>query len=1160
MSRALGGVGVVALTAEQRAVLESRASRVFVSAAAGSGKTTLLTERYLRAVLDDGIPMEHLPTVTFTRKAAAEMRKRIRQGLLQRGRPDLAWGLDEAPIGTIHSLCSRLLRGRVIEAGVDPGFRVLDEEQAKILSHKAMKEAWDSVVRDAVEPELELLARHGERLIVDVPVAYAQLRQKGMTEPRLDPAQPGDLRPERSALSGAIDQVVELLAAKELTGRAGANHDGMIRCREWLVDAQPTWDAIQACSDFVPHMGCAADAKPAFELFKQAFLGFRAALGRQYLLGVYTLADRMLERYHRALGELKRSKGVLDFSDLEVEALALLHRGDAPLEDGTWLMVDEFQDTNSVQLAILDGLGAGGTLTVGDPFQSIYGFRGADVGVFRERHAEVGREQIGDAPFGGPEGGDSLVASLTTNFRSSPEILTVINHIFGHELLFGDGFAALASPDEPGPVAALPADHAAVHVIVVEPDTPRSAEDCGSPTLKPSRFEAEAAAVAHEVGELLQEGWRKRDIAILLRAFTHVNELEQALAVRGIETYVVQGRGFFRSEELADVTALLRIIVNPHDDPALVAVLRSPLMGLPDDVAFLLREEAEKSGFRFLWEVLRARSFESIPAFRRTHLETLVERLATLRERLGSPGLASFIETAMEAFDYDLVVLRTAEGRRRLANLRKLMRLGDEFESVEGPDLAAFLDYVQRRGDVSGDRESNAPTLSEEEDVVRIMTVHKAKGLEFPVVIVPGMGSAVANSDKSCLRVSKDGFSLRVRTKNGDDLTLGPYEHMRQTAEQLALEEERRLYYVACTRAERRLVLVGLGKSGGMPTDGTPIDSVLKALGVTDVEVSRPVASMTDAGLSVSVQGVRAPETLRSPATDGRSRATRCEAPPFPSVEKERAGVRRVSFSSLERYERCPRSYYLERVLGFEPDMFGGIEPAGRHPSEAASDEGVDSAARMVGTIVHRALEESDLRARPEPETVRRLVARVLNRDGLALDAQHFERAASLVQAVWETDVVRRAMSGVPTTERPFLFQHEGVVVSGYMDLLIEDGSEWTVVDYKTTRLGGRDPLDAGEQYRFQGRLYALACLLAGAEKVSVVFLFLEAPDRPILDVYRGEDIPGLKDALSLRLRGLLSGDFSRRPAECGCCGLEALCRALPESGDALVDRVGGMV
>ena len=732
--------GVVALTGEQEAVLGCRASQVFVSAAAGSGKTTLLVERYLRAVLDDAVPMEHLPTVTFTRKAAAEMRKRIRQGLLDRGRPELAWGIDEAPIGTIHSLCSRLLRARVIEAGVDPGFRVLDEEQAKILSNEAMNRTWSTVVLDADEADLELLARHGAALRADVPAVYAYLRQTGMAEPRLDPPQQEDLPRERQRLREAIGETVAMLGDANLSGRAAANRDAMLQCREWLADSPATWDAILSCTRFTPHLGCSAQTKPAFEFFKQALLQFRAALGREYLLGVHSLADRLLTTYHQAFREAKRDLGALDFADLELEALALLCRGEPPFDSEARLMVDEFQDTNSLQCAILDRLGVGGTLTVGDPFQSIYSFRGAEVAVFRERLAAVS----------GATDGTAGSASLTMNFRSRPEILEVINHIFGHPLWFGADFAVLVAPDLPVHVSAqmnaLPEGTRAVEVIVVDPDdAPACAEDAASPSPERTRFEMEAAAVAGHVHGLLAEGWKKRDVVILLRAFTHVNEFEQALAGAGIETYVVQGRGFFRSEELSDVMSLLRIVVNPHDDPALVAVLRSPLMGLPDDVAFLLREEAKQAKLRFLWEAVRARSFASIPAAHLPRLERLATDLGVLRERLGAPGLASLIEDAVEAFDYDLVVLRAPHGRRRLANLRKLMRLADEFESVEGPDLSAFLDYLERRGDVSGDRESNAPTLSEEEDVVRIMTVHKAKGLEFPVVIVPGMGTTVSS-------------------------------------------------------------------------------------------------------------------------------------------------------------------------------------------------------------------------------------------------------------------------------------------------------------------------------------------------------------------------------------------------------------------------------
>ncbi len=1133
--------GVVALTGEQDAVLGCGASRVFVSAAAGSGKTTLLVERYLRAVLDDAVPMEHLPTVTFTRKAAAEMRKRIRQGLLDRGRPELAWGIDEAPIGTIHSLCSRLLRARVIEAGVDPGFRVLDEEQTKILSNDAMNRAWSNVVLDADEPDLELLARHGTVLRADVPAVYAYLRQSGMAEPRLglpqlDLPQQDDLQPERARLREAIGQAVDMLADAHLSGRAAANRDAMLQCREWLADSPATWDTILSCARFTPHLGCSAQTKPAFEFFKEALLQFRAALGREYLIGVYSLADRLLATYHRAFLEAKRSLGALDFADLEIEALALLRRGEPPFEPEARLMVDEFQDTNSLQCAILDRLGVGGTLTVGDPFQSIYSFRGAEVAVFRDRHAAVRETTDGDARS----------ASLTTNFRSHPEILKVINHIFGHQLWFGSDFPALAAPDGSAQVNELPEGTVAVEVIVVDPDAPSCVEDAPSPSPAMSRFEMEAAAVADHIHKLLAEGWKKRDVVILLRAFTHVNEFEQALTAAGIETYVVQGRGFFRSEELSDIMALLRIVVNPHDDPALVAVLRSPLMGLPDDVAFLLREEAKQAKLRFLWEAVRARSFASIPLAHLPRLERLATDLGILRERLGAPGLASLIEDAVEAFDYDLVVLRASHGRRRLANLRKLMRLADEFESIEGPDLSAFLDYLERRGDVSGDRESNAPTLSEEEDVVRIMTVHKAKGLEFPVVIVPGMGATVSSPDRSCLRASREGVSIRVAAPPGEALVSGPYEPIREAARQLAIEEEMRLYYVACTRAESRLVLVGLGKSGCTPAAGAPMERVLQALGVGNVDASDSAEFVAHTGLAVSVRGVRAPDVAPVPGPIRPSAPARYEAPSFPSVHGGRAGVRRVSFSSLEHYERCPRSYYVERVLGFDPEMFAGVQ-AGAEPSpQTGSEGGGGAAARAVGTIVHLALQESDLAVRPDPGSVHRLVTRLVAREGMELGAEHVQRSAALVSGFWESDLADATASGVLSKERPFLFDQDGVVVSGYLDLLIESGNEWTVVDYKTTHLDGCRPGEATTRYRLQGRLYALACLLAGARTVRVAFLFLEAPDEPVVDVYRTDDVPMLRDALSARLRDLSNGDFSRRSVDCSGCGLEVLCRAFP--------------
>jgi hypothetical protein len=253
-----------------------------------------------------------------------------------------------------------------------------------------------------------------------------------------------------------------------------------------------------------------------------------------------------------------------------------------------------------------------------------------------------------------------------------------------------------------------------------------------------------------------------------------------------------------------------------------------------------------------------------------------------------------------------------------------------------------------------------------------------------------------------------------------------------------------------------------------------------------------------------------------------------------------------VSFSSLEHYERCPRSYYLKRVLGLEPEMFAGVQVGAERSPRAGSEGGGGEAARAVGMIVHLALQESDLAGRPDPGSVHRLVTRLAAREGMELEAEHVQRAAGLVSGFWESDLADATVSGVLSKERPFLFEQDGVVVSGYLDLVIESGSTWTVVDYKTTHLDGRRPAEAAGRYHLQGWLYALACLLAGAREVRVAFLFLEAPVEPVVDVYRTDDVPLLRDALGARLRDLSSGDFSRRPVDCDGCGLQALCRALP--------------
>ena len=232
------------------------------------------------------------------------------------------------------------------------------------------------------------------------------------------------------------------------------------------------------------------------------------------------------------------------------------------------------------------------------------------------------------------------------------------------------------------------------------------------------------------------------------------------------------------------------------------------------------------------WKAPRPRTRSGLTLFR--------ERIETLRLRLGTPGLSELIDATVTAFDYDLVLLKAPDGPRRYANVRKLMLLADEFEAVEGPDLAGFIRYLAGRRDLTASREGNAALLAEDDDVVRVMTIHQAKGLEFPVVVIAGMGGSGRTSRDTFPLDRSDRVSLRISGPDdkrfGGSLVLGPADDVLRSLDVADREEEKRLYYVAMTRAMERLLLVGSLK--GSETEIAPLTLVLEALGVSDEDLS----------------------------------------------------------------------------------------------------------------------------------------------------------------------------------------------------------------------------------------------------------------------------------------------------------------------------------
>ena len=947
------------LSPEQLAALQDPSPRILVAAGAGSGKTLLLTAFYLQALLEERLPVEKVVAVTFTRKAGAELVSRIRDKLRECGEADLARSLDSATIGTIHSLCHRLLRDNALAVGVDPAFGVLEAEAANLAKEQASRLAWKDAVEAASDEQLKVLATEGESLRTRMVALYDRLRGLGHMQPQVvvEPGPPADTR--ASLLACAED----VLAAGKECGKVSEtlrrNLEVVAACREYFLQSHASREeeVLRATKDFFPSGNLPPHLKPAFTAFQEALTAHRATVARAPLERLVSTANLLLCCFDRRYREFKQARGLLDFADLELYAHQLVRMIEEQPErsavlEGAWVLVDEFQDTNELQCAILERLGAARLIMVGDERQSIYRFRGAEVEVFRRRLKEMERG----------------LHPLDVNYRSRPQLLAFIDRLFAHPLFFGQEMRALV-PARSGEHYSGKDHFAAVEIVVVDREAAQG-EDGTS-----SFREAEAQAVGQVVERLLhEEGISRKDIVVLVPAMLECEAYEGALVSRGVDVYVVGGKGYFSQEEISDMAALLQLLVNPNDDIALCAALRSPLVGLSDDGLYLLGRSSQAAACPSLWCALKGPSLEALPSEDRKACVLFFKRLDSLRPRVGRPGLARLVDEAATLFEYDLVLLESRDGRRRFANLRKLMRIAEEFEALNGPDLAGFVSLLKEMEELGGD-EGNAPSVAEDEDVVRIMTVHQAKGLEFPVVVLAGLGGEAPVPKASDFVVGDEGRvgvflkGSRHERREDHDLCLGPAVAILEAERLKAKQEDARLLYVAMTRARDRLILVG-ALAPGRDKRGRRIGQILEAL---------DVGTLPSSGQRSPVDGLDAVVTGFEPTADGSGRSGSPESVSVGwSAERAVSGTRRpglgpagdetaaahdqaaagllsfgpaartlrqVSFSALAAYERCPRRFYLERILrvgGLLPvqDLVGQLEGVGERRLAAGGQFG----------------------------------------------------------------------------------------------------------------------------------------------------------------------------------------------------------------------------
>ncbi|MFN8159942.1 MAG: UvrD-helicase domain-containing protein [Solirubrobacterales bacterium] len=1124
-------------TAEQAAAIAAGAPAVLLEAGAGTGKTGVLVDRYCDLLDGDGAGLDGILAFTFTERAGAQLRERIGAELTRRiggaGEGERAARLREARDGlggawitTIHSFCRRLLASHPVASGIDPSFRVLEAAESQRAARRAFEAALEEFLAEEPDREVTVAAFGIEGLRSAVLGVHERMRSSGDPAPELPPAPESDPIGALQRLESAAGAVGGIGSAGQKEKVAAARAIAAARERE-----------IPSVNDllYLQTGSSRADFEP-FDAAVSAATKAVAELSEGRL--VHRHLSELVLLFGARFAEAKEERSGLDFEDLQIEAVRLLreHAGirDSYTERFREILVDEFQDTNAVQLDLVELLrGPGGRVFfVGDEFQSIYGFRHADIKVFRRE-----REALRTGPAGS-------VLPLVGNFRSRPEVIATANRI-GEAMLPGFrplevGSAEQAEGEPPG------GGHAVELLLTEEKGWEEFDLRLPVDDQTPLNRVAEARFLARRLRDLTDLGVPRGEMVVLLRAFTHVDAYEEALERMGLSPYVVGGRGYWSSQPVGDLLALLRAIANPLDDEALLGTLASPAFGASPDALWLLRRAAGKGPLHHA--VLAATGaaevslaepswLEHLPEADREALGSLQGILAEMREHGARLPLEETIERALTACGYDLAVLIRGSGRMRVANLRKLIRMAREYERSEGRDLRGFLDFAEFRTGLDDD--PLAATEAEDHDGVRVMTIHTAKGLEFEVVAVPSLDRRLLAGRPPALTVgpreqTPRPVGLRLSRIGAKGVRIFDYEEIQAATEELASEEERRLFYVAATRAKGRLILSGI-RPGKPPSTGpgTPVLArLLESPGFGGVEdgalVNLPApepregldASFADAAVEVRVNAPdeRQVERLVAPAAVGSGEAGRpAGRPPILGRAAPPTPVGALSYSALAEHGRCGFRFYAERVLGM------------RSEDALSGEAGARRAERFgFGSAVHSLLEWSASRRWVLPPA--ELVGRSLEGEGLGASAELVEAATASVEG-WISSGLRAELEAKGTrlrAEVPFLLELGGAMVRGSIDLLAEPSSgPPVVIDYKTDSLGEQSPAERAGRYEVQRMLYALAASRAtGGGSVRVAYVFLEAPEDPVIEELGPAGLAAAGRSLAERVAGIAAGSF----------------------------------
>lgn len=1168
-------------TTDQQHAIECCKGSVLVSAAAGSGKTTVLVERVIRRLTDEDNPCsaEDLLIVTFTRAATAQMREKIGAAILKRLSEDPTdrhlrrqyMLLPFAKICTIDSFCNDLVRENFHALGISPDYSLLDNETAVIMKNdvcEAMLERAYEEDSDGSFSGLSDMMSSGSsdedfaKLIIkmyDISTAYPfpDLWLDSLIEEYSQP----DINKScwgviiKKYVCNMLDYCVsssnDMMAAMESDSIVADAYGAAVQSdinmyAELREKVNRDWDEALEAFNTVKYMGLGRVPKGYESETKNAVMTARKKLKDllkkvpnimcvssgehsedvRLMRGPVTKLIKLVKQFGREYSAEKDKMNSADFSDILHRALNLLAVSDGRggyiktdlarelSSHYVEILVDEYQDINEAQDMIFKAISAdeNNLFTVGDVKQSIYRFRQAMPEIFLRRRSTTHSFESGKYPLG---------ITLGSNFRSRVGVTSCVNYIFRQlmsteagELEYDDSEALNAAakyPERDTPDCEL-------HVVT----------DKGN---RADTLEAQARYVARYIDRTVREGKTLvtkggalhpasyGDFCILLRTAKNVSSVyANALSERGIPVFSPETGGFFEAAEISFILSLLRVLDNPVQDIPLAAVMLSPLFGFSAgelaDIRASAKERLEAGETEPLYRSVAASADEGDEK-----AAAFLKKIESLRRLSLTLSAGELVRRVCEETGFDAIVGAMSDGERRRLNVGLLCDYAEKYEAAGNLGLSGFIRFIDKVARTSGDL-ATAARPSENADIVRIMTVHQSKGLEFPICIFADMQHAFNERDntESVLISSSAGLGMKRRTEDG----ISVYDTASRraaviTSERMGRSEEMRVLYVALTRAKENLVMVT-----SVPNPEKGLAKVAVECGIG--ERANPFAVLRMNNFSDLVLTA----LMRHPAADELRKLSGVDVPIFlpekdrfklkvvvsdsESFMTESANEQKIAAKPVFFDEVCERLDYSDprSVLssvpakraasdgserGINREYFASSRPA------FMSSGGLTPAQR--GTATHKFMQFSDYsaaRADIESELARLVDGGFLSEDeGKAVNVSAAKRffMSSLAERIFASDNVMREKKFAALFPAKFFYPEltgeaaeEKIVVQGIADCVFVEDGKLVIVDYKTDT--GVDAEALLDRYSAQLGIYreALSQALGMPVKETLLYSF----------------------------------------------------------------------